>query len=249
MGEWVESFERGKGARQRQTRRRVVGEGQELVPYPTDDPSIQAYLRGSEGSFADRNIVKYINRMNDVGIETIASCSGMRRDHEKEMTYTRGEGATGSYLSVVLPEEVAEHGFTGGIFSIPEYTVKNRPYIDALLEVGRKAGWLAEESRYLMSVPVIHYSIPVTGSIEGDRKALEFPTVVIAQANVSKIMADPRHSGQEFLDAIDVRDGMWKKAYARYGGDKPKSDNDIDKYWKKLTKELEQVAPKLKKIK
>ncbi len=195
----------------------------------------------SKGGFADTSIASNVEMINNAGIETEASCSAMLADHH-------GEEQGGPYLSVTLPETVVRHGFGFDYSEIDPKEVKNESYITALEAAGRKAGWEPKRSKYMMMIPVVSYYLPKTATLAQDAAALKEPDVIDAEQQLDTIMADPNHSVDTFLAALDRRNEIRDAAYEKHGGIVKRSDADLKVAWDKLTKELVKVSPKLKKI-
>ena len=215
------------------TRRKKLIIKPKLRMYPKTKYSVQAYLEKGTG-FADVSIVPHVNKINRIGFETIASCSGLRKDH-----YGKDEGA---YLSVMLPESVVTSDISGDIHDIDPSNVKDRVYVKSLVDAGHKAGWNAELAKYMMFVPTVAFSLPETMSWKMDLVAKVHPEVVKANRNIDFVQSG-RHTTKEFLDAVHKRNKIQDDIYKRYGGRK-RTDAEKLRYWNKLVKELSKVKSK-----
>lgn len=188
--------------------------------------SVQADLQ--KGGFADASIVSHINRINEVGFETIASCSGMRKDHHGEYG--------GAYLSVVLPESVVEpHIF--GVHDVHPSKVKDWGYIKRLIKAGHEANWNAELSKYMMVQPVITFYMPETETVGMDAVAKATPELKRAEEKLSGLVGS---DSELFLKALHKRDRIRKRVFKEHGA-RERSDEEIDSAWKRLVKSLIRV--------
>jgi len=194
--------------------------------------SISAPLKA--GGFADISIVGYINEINAMGYRTVASCSGMRRDH-----YGREESP---YLSIELPEDVVTPGFGRTPHEVFPSQIKNRIYIDSLIRAGELVNWISELSLYMMFIPTVHYELPKTGSIENDRRAESEPSVIQAQRDLEDVMGRG-HTSEEFMEKLDKRDRIREIAYQKYGGIKSWSDEEMDQLWRNLVASIRMHGP------
>ena len=246
LGQPVKEFFRGKGQKKISrnpwrpllqpyvTKRKKLIVKPKLKMYPENKYSIQAYLEKGTG-FADMSIVSHVNKINRIGFETIASCSGLRKDH-----YGKYEGA---YLSIALPESVVIPDIGGDIHDIDLRNVKDRAYVNSLIDAGHEAGWNAELSKYMMFVPTIRFSLPETMSWKMDLIAKKHPEVVKANQDIDLVQNLRKHTTEEFLDAIHKRNKIQEDVYKRYGGRK-RTDTEKLQLWNKLVKELAKVKPK-----
>lgn len=176
------------------------------------------------GGFADQSIVPLIDRLNEKGCPTVASCSGLAVDHQGHME--------SAYLSVEMPDHVVKGGFGRSIHDVDPENIKKPEVVKCFLDVGERANWLSELSLYLLMVPTVRYSLPVTKSVRTDRLAEAEPEVVAAQENLDRIMKE-RHSSEEFMKALDERDNLRDKAYDRFGREKW-TDEKVLKGWERL---------------
>ena len=187
--------------------------------------------------FADKGIVSYINRINAVGFKTVASCSGLRRDHSMyvhDLTYKGDQ----TYLSVEMPEDVVQPGFSSSIHDVEPSRIKKPEYVQRVINAVHRANWNAHLSLYLMFDPTVHMSPPKTHFVQTDWDAEHEPSVIAAQEKLDKTMSS-EHGMDEFNKALDERDRVREQAYIRHGGFVNRSDEDLDKAWKRLTIELE----------
>jgi len=215
------------------------------------ETGFQKDLPGSEGSFVDYSIVDSISRINKAGYETVASCSGMERDHI--INHETGENVyTGNfaYLSIELPENVAQHGSVGGVFDVPSETIRDIGYINKILGAAYRAGWKAELSRYLFVIPTVRLSLPKTRSLNSDEDLFNEPEYVKAQKKIDDIIKRDEEamrgrgtssSAKTFLDAIEERDEVQQRLYKLYDV-RRWSDSEILEAWDRLATELEVVV-------
>ena len=202
-----------------------------LRMFPKNEHSVQAYLEKGTG-FVDVSIVPHVNKINGMGFETVASCSGLRKDH-----YGRDAG---SYLSIELPRSVV----TSDILKdeVDPKNIKNKAYVNTLINTGHKAGWNAELAKYMLIAPIIRFSLPETMSWKMDLVAKAHPEVVKANRNIDFVQSG-RHTTKEFLDAVHKRNKIQEDIYKRYGGRK-RTDAEKLRLWDKLVNELSKVKPK-----
>lgn len=217
----VRSYMRGHGKQKLVIRRK-------LRLKPTKDPSIQAYLE-REG-FADVSIVPYINHINRMGFKTIASCSGMRKDHP-------GEEPTLAYVSIVLPENVAVSDLGGDIFEVAPRNVKDWSYVKRLIKAGHRANWNAELGKYLMFLPTVGFTIPMTDTVGMDAVVKANPVYVKAEEELDAV---PSHDTKKFLEVLHKRDRIHEKIWKEHGA-RQKTDAEIDGAWRKLVQSLSEV--------
>lgn len=184
------------------------------------------------GGFADVGIVRYVNKINEMGFETVASCSGLGEDH-----YGR---STGSYLSIVLPEDVVEPHMTGDLFELTPSKIKKPSYIKKLIKAGHEANWNAEAGKNMMFLPTVRFSMPTTKSVGMDAVMNANPDLVKAQNKVDRLLKDPSHTTDEFLKAIHERNAIKEEISKRYGG-RDRSDAEKKQAWNRLVKSLEKV--------
>lgn len=198
----------------------------------TEIGGISAPLKA--GGFADVSIVGYIDEINAMGYKTVASCSGMRRDHHGH--------EESPYLSIELPEDVVTPGFGRTAHDVFPSQIKNRAYVDSLIRAGELVNWTSELSLYMLIVPTVHYDLPKTGSIENDRRAESEPSVVQAQRELDAVMG-AGHTVEEFMEKLDQRDRIREAAYQKYGGRKSWTDEEIDQMWRSLVASIRQRGP------
>ena len=198
----------------------------------TEIDGISAPLKA--GGFADVSIVGYINEINAMGYKTVASCSGMRRDHHGH--------EESPYLSIELPEDVVTPGFGRTAHDVFPWQIKNRAYVDSLIRAGELANWVSELELYMLFIPTVHYELPKTGSIENDRRAESEPTVVQAQRELEEVMGRG-HTYEEFMEKLDRRDAIREQAYKKYGGIKSWSDEEMDQMWRNLVTSIRMHGP------
>ena len=182
----------------------------------------------------DKGIYSYIKKINSSGFETIASCSGLKLDH-----YGRKEGA---YLSIVCPKnKVSSEGLLlqDDPFLIPSKNILDKEWVDNMVQVGFKSGWLTELSTYLMMIPVIGYRLPKTKSIGIDLAIQNNPKLISAQQKIDKVMGAKT---DVFLDALHERDKIKKELYSKH--DTNWTDEEIKQRWEKLTSALSKTNPK-----
>jgi len=201
--------------------RKMLGQKQK------EEYCISAPLRA--GGFADVSIVPYINELNSRGYKTVASCSGMRRDH-----FGHEEGA---YLSVELPEYVVTPGWGKTPHEVFPSQIKNKSYVDQLIRAGESANWISELSLYMLFIPIIHYDLPKTGSVVNDKRAENEPNVIKAEQELATVMSE-RHTSEEFMEKLDARDRIRTEAYQKYGGIKSWSDDELDQMWRALVSSI-----------
>jgi len=198
----------------------------------TEEGGITAPLKA--GGFADVSIASYIDEINAMGYKTVASCSGMRRDHHGH--------EESPYLSIELPEDVVTPGFGRTPHDVFPSQIKNKAYVDSLIKAGELVNWLSELSLYMLMVPTVHYDLPKTGSIENDRRAENEPDVVQAQRELEAVMGES-HTFKEFMTKLDRRDLIREEAYKKYGGRKSWSDEELDQMWRNLVASIRQHGP------
>lgn len=215
------------------------------------ETGFQKDLPESEGSFVDYSIVDFISRINRAGYETIASCSGMERDHI--INYKTGENVYTSnyaYLSIELPENVAQHGSVGEVFDVPSETIHDIEYINKILGAAYRAGWKADLSRYLFLIPTVRLELPKTHNIASDEDLFNESEYEKAQKKIDDIMKKDEEamrgrgtssSAKTFLDAIEERDEIRQRLYKLYDV-RRWSDSEILEAWDRLVTELEVAA-------
>ena len=182
----------------------------------------------AKSGFADFSIVSYVNRINRAGYQTIASCSGLRRDHH-------GQSA-GAYLSVELPENVVRADLGGDTHEIDARNILNADYVYDLVDAGRRAGWKAELSKYMMAIGTVRFTIPDTGSVARDSMAENDLEWKAAEKAVQEAKSGPGLT-EDFLKKLDERDAVRKRVLKRYGAYE-KSDAEVLQWWKRLTNSL-----------
>lgn len=177
--------------------------------------------------FADRGIIPIINEINDAGIETYASCSGLTSDH-----HGRSEG---SYLSIVIPESKYDKDKIGrdSIFDLPEDAVKDKAWVRRMIAAGRRAGWNTEKGKYLVFFPDISFHLPITGSVEKDDRIKRDKRLVALNEKLHAVLGDTG----EFIPLLAKRDAYESKLTDRYG---MMRYNDAEKMrrWNSLRDEL-----------
>jgi len=206
-----------------------------------DDKMSEDGLSGklkAEG-FADLSIVKYIDEINRMGFGTLASCSGMRRDHH-------GHPET-AYLSVELPEKVATQGSCAYFFqyipgvgytTLDQYAIKDQHYIDVLIEAGEKANWVTKTGTYFLVLPDVRFSIPETGSVANDKRVAADPR--LTELNIALEDAKGNLHPDEWLALLEKRDKWQNQLYEKMGKI-DRSDSDIDYAWQDLVRSLRLV--------
>jgi len=193
------------------------------------------------GGFADQSIVKYVEEINSFGFPTLASCSGMRRDHHGV--------SESAYLSIELPEKVAPstpyvyfvHYVAGkGWSSIDEHSIKDWNYINILVNAGTKADWLAHPSVYMLMFPDVRFYIPRTDSVQTENRVISDPRLVAANLELEK-----SHGGnhKEWKLALDRRDAIEQDLFKQYVYDW--SDEEKDQAWQTLVACLWEAAREL----
>lgn len=244
LGRPVKEYFRGKGQKKISrnpwrpslqsyaTKRKKLIVKPKLRMYPKDKHSVQAYLEKGTG-FADVSIVPHVNKINRVGFETIASCSGLRKDHY-------GVDA-GAYLSIELPRSVVTPDILKD--EVDPKNIKDKAYVNTLINTGHKAGWNAHLGKYMLIAPVIRFSLPRTRSWKMDLVAKAHPELIKANRDIDLVQSRPGHTTKEFLDAVDKRNKIQEDIYKRYGGRK-RTDTEKLRLWDKLVKELSKVKPK-----
>ena len=103
-------------------------------------------LKAAEG-FADKSIVKYIDRINRAGYTTCSSCSGVRADHDPKIS-ARWESPCGQLVLRIPENRCGKNG------------TPDPKYVKEMIELGNGAGWEAEEDTYLRTFPTIYYCSP-----------------------------------------------------------------------------------------
>jgi len=135
-GKTIDQYTRGKGhlAQKRVLKTKAWPNNDKRAIYPSEFAKM-GILKGHRTPiqqkeimyYADWSIVDHVDKINAMGFETWASCSGTGKDHKEY-----GEGESDTYLTILLPESVASYE-TGSI--------KDYDYVDSLLEAGKRAGW------------------------------------------------------------------------------------------------------------
>lgn len=240
-GKVVSSFERGSG-----TKKSRVPRSKQVTPrfeqYKAAEETKARMVKLPTSGFCDELMAEAVYKINNAGIETVASCSGAPSDHPGDI-YHRNFG----YLDVVLPESVVDpkRAYYGGdIFEVPDSAVLNRQYVKTLQEAGRRAGFRADLSKYLMSVPVIDFRFPRAGTLSKDALIDTNPKYEEIQKELNRSMGG---DSKKFLATLDKRDELYKELYAKYGGHMY-SDKEAMVMWDKLANELVKIAPKLKRL-
>lgn len=177
------------------------------------------------GGFADQGIVPLIDRLNEKGCPTVASCSGISVDHHGRME--------GAYLSVEMPDHVVKGGFGRGIHDVDPENIKKPEVVKCFLDAGERANWLSELSLYMLMIPTVYYSLPVTKSVRTHRLAEAQLEVVVAEEKLDRIMKESHSSSAEFLKALGERDRIRDEAYDRFGREKW-TDEKVLKGWERL---------------
>jgi hypothetical protein len=188
------------------------------------------------GGFADQSIVPLIDRLNEKGCPTVASCSGISADHHGHME--------GAYLSIEMPEHVVKGGFGRSIHDVDPENVKKPEVVKCFLDAGERANWLSELSLYLLMIPTVRYSLPITKSVKADKLVQADPEVVAAEKKLDEVMKS-KHSIEEFLKALDERDNIRDKVYDRFGREQW-SDEKVLNAWNRLQVQVEKCCSLLK---
>lgn len=99
--------------------------------------------------YADWSIVGHIDKINAMGFDTLASCSSMRKDHNKDHSSHKPDSELDSYVTILLPKSVA---------SYEDGKIKDWDYLDKLATASNSAGW--EFQLFNKNVNVAEQSFP-----------------------------------------------------------------------------------------
>lgn len=121
----------------------------------TDNPSereieIDCFIVKGKEICADKGIAEYIKEINELGIPTVASCSGMEKDGH---ITKNGRRVSGTYISIEVPTEAEERYH---IFRFPyDITGKENNYCQCIEEAFERAGLETERTKFMMFLPTI----------------------------------------------------------------------------------------------
>jgi len=188
----------------------------------------------------DASIGTHISSINKSGFETMASCSGMTKDHRCK-AITPG---LSSYVSVGIPEEKIDRSKIGAdIIDLPLESVKDKAYLGRLQEAGEKAGWEAKTNKFMIGTPVVRFNLPETGDVKLDKKIESSPDWMIADKDVEMARID----NDDWRKKLEQRERVRSKLYKIHaGGLKRYSDEETKERWDKLVKELRKYGKELK---
>jgi hypothetical protein len=100
----------------------------------------------------DKGIAKYIREINELGIPTLASCSGMAKDGH--VSKRRRKRTNSTYISFEVPTNATE---PYDIFRFPyNITSKENNYCQCLEEAIEGAGFISSRMKFMIVIPSIH---------------------------------------------------------------------------------------------
>lgn len=179
-------------------------------------------------SYVDPYIKPILKRINNQGLITCASCSGISKDHNKSRAKP--------YLNVNLPEDVAVPGGSS-IFDIKKI---NKPKeVQRYINAGERAGWESKPIKFMMYQPVIRFGEPMGGSIEVQEKIESDPRHI----DIQKRLSDDLGNTEDFFIAIKERDKLEEDLLKKHKGHKW-TDKEKKENWQKLEKELVEESEK-----
>jgi hypothetical protein len=187
----------------------------------------------------DKSVRIPMKRINKAGFETIACCSGLKKEHKGV--------AEGAYVSIEIPESIAPFGFSRGPrnkFSTTTTTkdVKDYAPIKKLIQAGEEAGWKGQLSRYLFTVPTVSFYLPKAKDVQTERLIDSHPKYIEA----TRALYEERHTGKDFLKnknfdkKLEKRDKLYDALLKKYGKSHW-TDERRKKAWEKLTSTLEKL--------
>jgi len=163
---------------ERIAKRQKIGPDEKIIRYPPipgipgipEIPAMPAQyvivkevmIRGKAAQI-DSSIADHIKRINEAGLFTLASCSGLDRDH------IRSEELS-AYLTIRVGEKVV---IEGGYFNIPPgHEGVDWELVKKLEDVGKKSGWTTNVHTFYRWTPAVSFYIPHMGTIKNDETIL-----------------------------------------------------------------------------